>query len=129
MFIDLNWFLRWVMLPMGLLLWSAASRWHPQQRSTQFVSPAGTATRQSPSTVDYCTCHHTVQGCCRRFMSTSWRHLRLMSASLSIPTLAITMFDVFCRDFLEGGGVFAETRMFLSPLLPKDVWLRPTCIS
>ena len=53
---------------------------------------------------------------CRRFMSASWRHLRLMSASLSIPTLAITMFDVFCRDFLEGGGVFAETRVFLSPI-------------
>ncbi|XP_078327721.1 uncharacterized protein LOC144623220 isoform X1 [Crassostrea virginica] len=52
----------------------------------------------------------------RRFMSASWRQLRLMSASLSIPTLAITMFDVFCKDFLEGGGVFAETRVFLSPL-------------
>ena len=43
-------------------LWSAAWRWHPQQRSTQFVSPTGTASSQSPSTVDCCTCHHTVQG-------------------------------------------------------------------
>ena len=35
----------------------------PQQRSTQFVSPARTASCQSLSTVDYCTCQHTVQGC------------------------------------------------------------------
>ena len=35
------------------------------------------------------------------------------------------MFDVFCRDFLEGGGVFAETRVFLSPIpmqIVRAVW-------
>ena len=66
----------------------------------------------------------------RQFMSTSWLYPRLtgMLDSLSFWTLAITMFDVFCRDLREGGGVFAEARIFLSPLLPRDVWLRPTCI-
>ena len=33
----------------------------------------------------------------RRFMSFSWRHLWLMSASLSFSTLANTMFEVACR--------------------------------
>ena len=45
-------------------MWRFTLRWHPQQSSTQFVSPAGTASCQSLSIVDCCTCHHTVHVWC-----------------------------------------------------------------
>ena len=63
----------------------------------------------------------------RMLTSTCWWHLWLMSTSFINYIKGMTLFNVFCRDLREGGGMLVERRIFLIPLLPKRVWLNPTC--